>query len=124
MGQFRRFLDDAEIKEIPLLGRKYTWSNERSTLGRLDRAFSCLGWESIFPDSVSQRATSAVSDRCPPNLGLKVQTKGKRRFHFESFWTREPGFLEAQQNWDAPVQSNCAVECLFLKLQRLNRDLL
>jgi hypothetical protein len=35
-----------------------------------------------------------------------------------------PGFLEAVQlNWDAPVQSNCAVERLFLKLQRLSRDL-
>uniref|UniRef100_A0A0A9FUY6 Endonuclease/exonuclease/phosphatase domain-containing protein n=1 Tax=Arundo donax TaxID=35708 RepID=A0A0A9FUY6_ARUDO len=28
MGRFRRFLDDMDIKEIPLLGRKYTWSNE------------------------------------------------------------------------------------------------
>jgi hypothetical protein len=47
-----------------------------------------------------------------------------RRFHFESFWTKVPGFLEAVQlNWDAPVQSNCAVERLFLKLQRLSRDL-
>lgn len=29
MGRFRRLLDDCEIKEIPLLGRKFTWSNER-----------------------------------------------------------------------------------------------
>lgn len=38
MGRFRRFLDDVEAKEIPLLGRKYTWSNERTspTLVRLD----------------------------------------------------------------------------------------
>ena len=44
MGRFRHFLDDVEAKEIPLLGRKYTWSNERSspTLVRLDRAFCCV----------------------------------------------------------------------------------
>jgi len=43
MGRFRRFLDDTDLKEIPLLGRKYTWSNERRspTLVRLDRAFCC-----------------------------------------------------------------------------------
>jgi hypothetical protein len=29
MGRFRRFLDDSDLKEILLLGRKYTWSNER-----------------------------------------------------------------------------------------------
>jgi len=43
MGRFRRFLDDTDLKEIPLLGRKYTWFNERRspTLVRLDRAFCC-----------------------------------------------------------------------------------
>jgi hypothetical protein len=50
------------------------------------------------------------------------------RFHFESFWTKVPGFLEAvQQNWEAPVLCNLAnliaVETLFLKLQRLSRVL-
>lgn len=126
MGGFRRFLDDAEVKEIPLLGRKFTWSNERRspTLVRLDRAFCCIGWENIFPDSVLQSAASAVSNHCPLILGLKAQTSGKRRFHFESYWAKVPGFIEAVQlNWDAPVQSNCAVEHLFLKLQHLSRDL-
>jgi len=126
MGRFRRFLDDVEAKEIPLLGRKYTWSNERSspTLVRLDRAFCCVVWEDIFPDAVLQSSASVVSDHCPLVLGLKVSTRGKRRFHFESFWTKMSGFIEAvQQNWNAPVSSSCAVERLFLKLQRLSRDL-
>lgn len=121
MGRFRRFINEIYLKEIPLLGRKYTWSNERRsrTLVRLDRAFCCLEWENIFPDSAS-----IVSDHFPLILGLKVQTKGERRFHFESFWTKVPGFLEAvQQNWEAPVQSTCAVEHLFLKLQRVSKDL-
>ena len=126
MGRFRRFLDEVEVKEIPLLGRKYTWSNERSspTLVRLDRAFCCVNWEEVFPDAVLQSTASVVSDHCPLVLGMKVASVGKRRFHFESFWTKLPGFLEAvQQNWNAPVNSSCAVERLFLKLQRLSRDL-
>jgi exonuclease III len=87
MGRFRRFLDDVEVKEIPLLGRKYTWSNERQSpiLVRLDRAFCCMDWEGIFPDSVLQSSTAGVSDHCPLILGLKVSTIGKRRFHFKSF---------------------------------------
>ena len=45
MGRFRCFLDDNDLLEIPLLGRKYTWSNERRspTLVSLDRAFCCDG---------------------------------------------------------------------------------
>jgi len=80
--------------------------------------------ENIFPDAVLQSTTAGVSDHCPLILGLKVSTTGKRRFHFESFWTKIPGFLDAvKQNWEAPVQSNCAVERFFIKLQRLSKGL-
>jgi hypothetical protein len=43
MGRFQRFLDGRLLKEIPLHGHKFTWSNERSspTLVRLDRVFCC-----------------------------------------------------------------------------------
>ncbi|WVZ85170.1 LOW QUALITY PROTEIN: hypothetical protein U9M48_032120 [Paspalum notatum var. saurae] len=126
MGCFRRLLDNTELKEISLPGHKFTWSNERDnpTLVRLDRAFCCSEWEEIFPDAVLQSAASSVSDHCPLILGLKVCTQGKRRFHFESFWPKLPGFEDAvRQNWGAPVDSSCAVERLFLKLQRLSRGL-
>lgn len=112
MGRFRRFLDEVEVKEIPLLGRKYTWSNEHSfrTLVRLDRAFCCVNWEEIFPDAVLQSTASVVSDHCPLVLGMQVASAGKLRFHFESFWTKLPGFMDAVQlNWVAPMVSSCVV---------------
>jgi hypothetical protein len=39
MGMFCRCLNDLELRESPLLGRRFTWSNERSspTLVKLDR---------------------------------------------------------------------------------------
>jgi exonuclease III len=43
MGRFRRLIDDLAIKEVPLHGRKYTWSSSVSgaspVLVRLDRVF-------------------------------------------------------------------------------------
>lgn len=41
MGCFQRLLDDIELKESSLLGRKFTWSNEREspTLVKLDYVF-------------------------------------------------------------------------------------
>ncbi|WVZ94091.1 hypothetical protein U9M48_040028 [Paspalum notatum var. saurae] len=126
MGRFRKFLDDVEVKELLLVGRKFTWSNERAapTLVRLDRFFCCLDWEEIFPDSLLQSLASVVSDHCPLLLGLKVKLPGKRRFHFESFWPKLPGFLEAvEQNWNAPVSAACPVEKFFIKLQRLSKGL-
>jgi hypothetical protein len=126
MGRFQRFLDDCLLKEIPLHGRKFTWSNERfsPTLVRLDRVFCCNDWEDFFPNSLLQSASSGVSDHCSLILSLNVQTHKKRRFHFESYWPKLSGFLEAvSHNWNAPVSTACPVEGIFLKLQRLSNGL-
>lgn len=41
MSRFRRALNHIEVKEIPLLHRKFTWtsSNDTLTMARIDRAF-------------------------------------------------------------------------------------
>jgi hypothetical protein len=52
MGRFRRAIDDLELRELPLHGRRYTWSNERETptLERLDRIFCSVDWEAGHPN--------------------------------------------------------------------------
>jgi hypothetical protein len=39
-----------DLKEIPLNGRRFTWSNQRDTpvLVKLDRVFCSVDWEMIF----------------------------------------------------------------------------
>jgi hypothetical protein len=41
MTTFRHFIQEQEIKDLYLHGRRFTWSNEREvpTLTRIDRAF-------------------------------------------------------------------------------------
>jgi len=54
MGRHRRWINDMALTEIPLHGRKFTWSSSSSsaspTLARLDRVFCSLEWEELFPD--------------------------------------------------------------------------
>ncbi|MFS9531566.1 endonuclease/exonuclease/phosphatase family protein, partial [Klebsiella pneumoniae] len=47
LGRFRRFVVDLQLKDIFLHGRRYTWSNERSTptTERLDRVLVAVDWE-------------------------------------------------------------------------------
>lgn len=96
MGMFRRWVNYHSLIELPLTGRKYTWSNQRDdpTLVKLDRVFCNNQWEALFPDCVLQSGASSVSDHCPLILGLSVRLNGKKRFHFESFWTQLDGFQE------------------------------
>ena len=73
MGRFRRFINELELKEIFLLGRRYTWSNEwdSPTLVKLDRVLCTNDWEDIYPESILQSHASEMSDHCPLTLGLK-----------------------------------------------------
>uniref|UniRef100_A0A0A9DT92 Endonuclease/exonuclease/phosphatase domain-containing protein n=1 Tax=Arundo donax TaxID=35708 RepID=A0A0A9DT92_ARUDO len=126
MGRFRHLLNDVELNEITLVGRKYTWSNERvvPTLVKLDRVFCSVDWDDLFPDSLLQSSASGVSDHCPLILGLHDIVKGKRRFHFESFWTNIDGFHETlQQAWSDPVDSACPLKVFAIKLGRLCKAL-
>jgi endonuclease/exonuclease/phosphatase family metal-dependent hydrolase len=73
MGRFQRFVNDFELKEIPLLGRCYTWSNEREapTLVKLDRVLCTTDWEALFPECILQSQASEISDHLP--IGAQSQ---------------------------------------------------
>jgi hypothetical protein len=89
MGRFCRLINDLSIKEVPLVGRKFTWSSSVSgsspTLVKLDQVFCSVEWEDIFPNCLLQSATTDDSDHCPLILGLVDVHPGKKRFRFECF---------------------------------------
>jgi hypothetical protein len=126
MGRFRRFANDFELKEIPLLGQCYTWSNEREapTLVKLDRVLCTTDWEALFLECILQSQASEISDHCPLVLGLRDGIRSKHRFHFESYWTKLPGFYDVvEASWNESVPSICALEHISIKLKCLTRAL-
>jgi len=80
MGRFRRLVNDLELKEIPLMGRRYTWSNERDapTLVKLDRVLCTADWEALYPECILQSQATEISDHCPLLLGLEEGIQGKK----------------------------------------------
>lgn len=95
MNHFRRLLSVLELKELYLNGRRFTWSSERSTptLERLDRVFSSVDWDSMFPNAYLAASSSATSDHAPLILDLDADLRVGRRFHFETFWPKVEGFF-------------------------------
>jgi hypothetical protein len=49
MGRFKSALDRLELRELPLQGRKYTWSNgsDEITMTKIDQVFCSTSWEEI-----------------------------------------------------------------------------
>lgn len=112
--------------DIPLMDRKYTWSNEQSppTLVRLDRALCNLGWNLCFASYQLIPLASSMSDHCPLLLCPSDAPKRSRLFRFEQHWTLLEGFQEqVLASWNRPVRSNHPAIALNFKLRRLARDL-
>ena len=87
MGRFRRFLDEAELLELHLNGRLYTWSSERDspTLERIDRVFASDDWSLLFPDHNLSALASECSDHAPLLLRTDCALPHFKRFRFENF---------------------------------------
>lgn len=65
-----------------------------------------------------------VSDHFPLLLSLKVLIEGKKRFHFEGYWTKLHGFLEVvTESWTKPIQASGPMERISAMLKWLNRAL-
>jgi hypothetical protein len=91
MGAFRDAIHDLELKELNLLGRKFTWSNDR-THTRIDRAFCSVEWDLMLPRVFLQALPSNVSDHCPLVIAGSSTVRRFAGFRFESFWPRLSGY--------------------------------
>jgi hypothetical protein len=100
MSMFRRCLNDLELRESNLLGRRYTWSNERDTptMVKLDRWFGSVEWDEMHPDASLSALSSSLSDHCPILMSTAVVLPIKRRFRFQRFWVKLDGFLAEVEN--------------------------
>jgi endonuclease/exonuclease/phosphatase family metal-dependent hydrolase len=67
MNTFRALLDEIEVKEMHLNGRRYTWSSgtQNPTQTKIDHVFTTKEWELLYPHCHLQAASTMVSDHCP-----------------------------------------------------------
>jgi hypothetical protein len=75
------------VKEIQLIGRKYTWSNGQAdpTQTRIDRGFSTHQWEEAFANPILKPLSSSISDHCPLLLTNLASPMLKPKFRFEGY---------------------------------------
>uniref|UniRef100_A0A0A9HC54 Uncharacterized protein n=1 Tax=Arundo donax TaxID=35708 RepID=A0A0A9HC54_ARUDO len=61
---------------------------------------------------------------CPLMLGLKDNVRGKRRFHFESFWPKFEWFMEVvTASWATRVNATCLLVRLSIKFKHFTKCL-
>jgi exonuclease III len=87
VNRFRHTLNSLMLLDMPLQGRRFTWSNgqEDPLLARLDQVFFTPAWEDIHPISDLLPLSSNISDHCPILLSCSANRPRSFRFSFEHF---------------------------------------
>jgi exonuclease III len=125
MGQFRRFLNVAALKELHLEGRLFTWSNERAhpTLEKIDRFFITAEWGGLFPNHDLHAMPTLCSDHTLLLLHTDVNCKTKKRFMFRAFWPKLHGFRDVvARAWHCPLSNAnpfCRLDWLVRNIVRV-----
>ena len=130
MSRFRQFINNAELQELYLKGRRFTWSNERDcpTLERLDRVFASDDWMDTYPNHDLSALASQCSDHAPLLLKTDSSLPHFKRFRFENFWPKCEGYLQVvEEAWNTPFPWSHddvdAFRCLDFKLRCTARAL-
>jgi hypothetical protein len=126
MTSFKEALNEAQLMEIDLKGRAYTWSNEQidPTFTLIDRVFVTTEWNLLFPNADLQALPTMGSDHAPLLLTGDVTRANYTGFRFESYWTLMLGIVETvQAAWAQPVNTQDAILRVHVKLIRTSKAL-
>jgi hypothetical protein len=108
MGQIKRFLNDAALKELHLEGCLFTWSNERAhpTLERIDIFFIMTDWDCLFLNHDVIALPLLCSDHAPLLLRTDINFKTRKKFLFHAFWPKLQGFHDVvTRAWHYPLSN-------------------
>jgi hypothetical protein len=126
MNSFRLLVDEVEMKELHLHGRRFTWSSgtQTPTQTKIDHVFASKEWEILHSDCHLQAGSTSISDHCPMILSCAPFHKRFKGFRFESWWLLVPDFKDiVSQSWQKSVNSANKARVIHIKLSRLAKEL-
>ncbi|XP_071677171.1 uncharacterized protein [Lolium perenne] len=118
---FNAIINAMALFELPLLDRRFTWSNGQQdpVLARLDRAFFNHEWDVTFPDSALTSRPRPTSDHVPLLVTAATNIPASSTFRFENSWLLDPLFLPSTlPARDADVHARDAAAALAAKVKR------
>ncbi|GKV29201.1 hypothetical protein SLEP1_g38147 [Rubroshorea leprosula] len=95
MREFDYFIQESELIDLPLAGRKFTWYHSNGNqMSRIDRFLLSEGWLSKWCDTKQWGLTRTVSDHCPIMLKVNKMNWGPKPFKFFDAWLDDQGCRE------------------------------
>ncbi|WJX17552.1 hypothetical protein P8452_07455 [Trifolium repens] len=101
MVEFGSFLEDLELVDLNLLGRRFTWYQPNGrAMSRLDRILISDEWANRWGNCSLWALPRDVSDHCPLILKYLQEEWGPKPFRFKNFWLENKKFVkEVETFW-------------------------
>jgi exonuclease III len=121
---FNSIIDDLNLRELEMSGRKYTWANNMTVpiFEKLDRILMTSEWEEKSPLSMVQALPRGISDHTPCLLksGGNTLRAIKPQFKFETGWLLRDGFIDMIRDiWSNNSSGNTPMERWQSKIRRV-----
>ncbi|GAU35629.1 hypothetical protein TSUD_30470, partial [Trifolium subterraneum] len=100
---FSRFIEDNNLIDLPLSGRKYTWfKGDDLTMSRLDRFLLSEEWCVTWPSCNQVARMRGLSDHCSLVLSTNVEEWGPRPSRMLKCWRYVPSYnLFVRDKWNS-----------------------
>lgn len=84
---FNEIISNMGLQEIPLKGKKYTWSNmqQEPLLEQLDWCFTSVNSILDYPNTLLLPLAQTTSDHTPCMIQIDTSIPKANVFHFENF---------------------------------------
>lgn len=126
MFLFNEAISALRLVELPLNGRKFTWTNKQPEplLERLDRFFTSNSWTLSYPSTMASTLNMETSDHTPCVVTFNTDIPKGRIFRFENYWMEHPDFFSiVQHGWNVPVPVDDKAKLISAKFKNLRRVL-
>nr|XP_029144568.1 uncharacterized protein LOC114924353 [Arachis hypogaea] len=121
---FKDWIQDMQLLDLPLNDRKFTWFRGRSC-SRLDRVLVSLKWAEEFPEIRLRGGPKGLSDHCPLIVEGSRLGDGPRPFRSLDSWFTHEGFLRmVKEEWMGlgEIQFTDKLKALTISLGRWHKD--
>jgi hypothetical protein len=123
---FNSTISSLALLELPLLDRKYTWSNRRKhpTLERIDRVFFNTSMNALFPNSsLTSQGPPYFRPHITAHPALLAGSKNLHAFRFKNSWLLRADFLpKVLPAWVSAVVHHDAAGALAAGLKAVRRE--
>ena len=98
MTRFKQCIDSCELLDLPLTGKRFTWTRGNVT-SRIDRIFISGDWLQLLPASTLFGLPRFSSDHRPLQLLLDYTNWGAKPFRFMNCWWLVADFRQMIQSF-------------------------